>query len=183
MTSFLLILPQAKKKNRKRSRVQRSASNPNALQVLPTTVIQPLYHSDGCIIKTAARSKHHQLHKKCENCSDNACTEVKPGEKRRANGTAPLQNLTNGTIPGSRESLKSTKAERKFSFRKFLRFQKRDSIQSIWCRRLWCVSFKWMLLERVVVCLWIYVTYKVFETVMEVFERKFRHLFKVFVLL
>ncbi|KAG8183665.1 hypothetical protein JTE90_010139 [Oedothorax gibbosus] len=134
-TAFLEPI-RAKKKNRKRSRVQRSVSNPNALQVIPTSqcaAIQSLSHSDSCI-KDAARSKHqlHQRNHPCENCSDNACTDVKSGEKRRANGTAPLQNLTNGAIPGSRESSlknqRTGKAERKFSFRKFLRFQKRDSI-------------------------------------------------------
>lgn len=133
-TIFVSSRTQAKKKNRKRSRVLRSVSNPTAPQRNPSPISQcaipPLSHSEGSMLKNP-RSKH-QLHRKnhpCENCRDNTCTEARANEKRKANG-GPLQNLTNGTIPGSQDvkNQRLVKGDRKFSFRKFLKFQKRDSI-------------------------------------------------------
>lgn len=85
-------------------------------------------HSDGCV---SIKPKHqaNKFSHACENCDNNICTAVKlPMKERRLNGM-PLQNLTNGSVVGSAQDKSSiAKGRDKFSLKKFLKFQKRDSI-------------------------------------------------------
>ncbi|XP_054706369.1 SUN domain-containing ossification factor-like isoform X2 [Uloborus diversus] len=128
----------AKKKNRKRSKgVHRTISNPS----VPSKNSNPPSHcfekteshSDGCMLSNI-KSKHasERTDHMCENCNV-SCLVTKVIDKgRRLNG-APLQNLTNGSVISSRvanqQSGNGNLANgRRFSFKKFLKFQKRDSI-------------------------------------------------------
>lgn len=136
MSCFIYL--QVKKKNRRRSKaVQRSNSNPsatikNSSSASQSAIRPPTSRSDGYI--QASDKPNFLLHtasSRCENCIDFTCTAAKaPDKERRANG-APFQNLTNGSIIRPQESqmdAKFVKGKERFSFKKFLKFQKRDSI-------------------------------------------------------
>lgn len=104
-----------KKKNRKRNRgLQRSASQP-IVQLLPSSASQYkscASHSDGCI---------NGRHSTCENCNGNIFA---PDKEKRSNAQ-PLQNLTNGRLNVYN---KPDQKKTKFSFKRILKFSKRDSI-------------------------------------------------------
>ena len=70
-----------------------------------------------------------KLNHACENCDNNSCTADKNSVKEHRPNSVPLQNLTNGSVIGSEcENNIALKSKERFSFKKFLKFQKRDSI-------------------------------------------------------
>lgn len=130
---FLEPILKAKKKPRKRSKVQHSISNPSVQRrnSSPTSrfLEKRVSYSEGTIgLKTKLHRKTHA----CENCNYDTCTEVKVSEKNRKLNKMPFQNLTNGTVFTSQvPPIKNHKLEKRrdrFSFIKFLKFQRRDSI-------------------------------------------------------
>ncbi|KAF8781997.1 SUN domain-containing ossification factor [Argiope bruennichi] len=96
---FLEPILKAKKKNRKRSRVQRSASNPSVQSSNASSTSQCIEKSsEGGIIKmNGSRQQMHRRSYACENCNPNTCTEIRTSEKDRKTNKTPFQNLTNGT--------------------------------------------------------------------------------------
>jgi len=72
------------------------------------------------------KQQPNKLNHACENCDNNICTAAaKNTVKERKPSSVPFQNLTNGSVVGKDVTLKGRD---KFSFKKFLKFQKRDSI-------------------------------------------------------
>ncbi|GFR17640.1 SUN domain-containing ossification factor [Trichonephila clavata] len=130
---FLEPILKAKKKSRKRSKVQRSVSNPSVQRrnSSPTSRCSEkrVSYSEGCI---GLKTKLHRKTYACENCNYDTCTEVKLSERNRKLNKMPFQNLTNGTVYSSQvPPIKNQRLEKRkdrFSFIKFLKFQRRDSI-------------------------------------------------------
>ncbi|XP_035218078.1 SUN domain-containing ossification factor-like [Stegodyphus dumicola] len=133
---FLDPTLKVKKRNRKRNKaIQRSISHPTVEQKNSCSSSQcnkeKDSHSEACIL-SHMKSKHVSNKAKyvCENCNYNSCI-VMSSERERRLDSLPLKNLTNGTIFDSnilqnKDNL--VKGREKFSFRKFLKLQKRDSI-------------------------------------------------------
>lgn len=121
---------QAKKKNKKRNKgIHRSNSQPFVQYSQPTSLCNKNHtHSDGCMLCNVKpkQQQPNKLNHSCENCDNNNCTSDKNSSKERR---LPLKNLTNGSVIGSESENNTTlKNKEKFSFKKFLKFQKRDSI-------------------------------------------------------
>ncbi|CAL1266554.1 unnamed protein product [Larinioides sclopetarius] len=131
---FLEPILKAKKKNRKRSRVQRSASNPSVQPSNSSSTSQSIEkHSEGSNVKSnGCKQQMHRRSYACENCNPNTYTEIRTSEKDRKSNKTPFQNLTNGSILSSQNSpVKDQRLEKgkdRFSIMKFLKFQRRDSI-------------------------------------------------------
>ncbi|GBM12539.1 hypothetical protein AVEN_188706-1 [Araneus ventricosus] len=131
---FLEPILKAKKKNRKRSRVQRSASNPSVQPSNSSSTSQSIEkHAEGINIKNnGPRQQMHRRSYACENCNPNTCAEIRTSEKDRKSNKTPFQNLTNGTILSSQnppvKNQRQEKGKDRFSIMKFLKFQRRDSI-------------------------------------------------------
>lgn len=123
-----------KKRNRKRNKgMNRSISHPT-VQCHSTSLCpeKPHTHSDGCMLCNVKIKQQQQPNKPshtCENCDNNICTALRTPSKERRPNSIPLQNLTNGSIISSEGAKNNTlKNKDRFSFKKFLKFQKRDSI-------------------------------------------------------
>lgn len=126
----LNVLFQVKKKNRKRNKgISRSNSNPMVkCHTTSLSTDKRHIHSDGCML-TTKRRQHNRLNHACENCDNNSCSVVTVLSKEKRPNGIPLQNLTNGSVIGGEDDKNyALKSKEKFSFKKFLKFQKRDSI-------------------------------------------------------
>lgn len=129
----MLTIFQVKKKNRKRNKgIHRSNSQPFVQYSQTTSLCNKNHtHSDGCMLCNVKpkQQQPNKLNHACENCDNNSCTADKNSSKERRLHSIPLQNLTNGSVIGSEcENNTTLKNKEKFSFKKFLKFQKRDSI-------------------------------------------------------
>ncbi|GIY08691.1 SUN domain-containing ossification factor [Caerostris extrusa] len=131
------LLACGKKKNRKRSKVQRSASNPTIepRNPIPTSrcIAKRVSYTERSITKSIASKQFpHRKNHTCENCNDNICTDRKNNNRDQKLKKTPFQNLTNGTVLCSQKqpviNQRLEKGRDRFSFMKFLKFQRRDSI-------------------------------------------------------
>lgn len=130
----MLIFFQVKKKNRKRNKgIHRSNSQPVVQYSQSTSLCNKNKnhnHSAGCMLCNVKpkQQQPNKLNYACENCDINSCTADKNSSKERRPNSVPLQNLTNGSVIGSESENTTLKNKERFSFKKFLKFQKRDSI-------------------------------------------------------